>query len=126
METVQQIGEGIAQLCRQARFLDAVERYYSPSITSIEAVDFGLGKEQRGIQAIRDKHSFWEQHNETHGVIVTGPFIGTDATAHQFALHFVFDLTQKVTGARGPLSEMALYTVKEGKVVHEEFFYAMG
>ena len=126
METIKHIADDIAQLCREGHFLDAVERYYSASIVSLESVDFGLGKEQRGIEAIRDKHAFWEQHNETHGVTVTGPFIGTGASANQFALRFVFDLTQKATGARAPLSEVALYTVQNGKVVHEEFFYTMG
>lgn len=126
MNSVQQIAEDIAEICRHGRFLEAVERYYSPSIVSVEPVDFGLGKEQRGIQAIRDKHAFWEQHNETHGVTVTGPYMGTDRFSNQFALHFVFDLTPRATGVRGPLREVALYTVESGKVVHEEFFYTMG
>jgi hypothetical protein len=123
METVDQIATGIATLCRQGRFLDAVERYYSPSIVSIEAVDFGLGREQRGIEAIRHKHAFWEQHNETHSVSVRGPYLGTGPAANQFALHFLFDITRKATAVRGPLSEVALYTVVNGKIAHEEFFY---
>lgn len=123
METVEQIATEVASLCREGRFLDAVERYYSPSIVSIEAVDFGLGREQRGIDAIRHKHAFWEEHNETHGVMVRGPYLGTGPAANQFALHFVFDITRKQTGVRGPLSEMALYAVLDGKIAHEEFFY---
>lgn len=126
MSSVQQIAEDIAALCRHRRFLDAVERHYSPSIISVEAMDFGLGREQRGIQAIRDKHSFWEQNNETHGVTVTGPYVGTGELSNQFALRFVWDLTQKGTGTRSSLREIALYTVDGGKVVHEEFFYTMG
>ena len=123
METVEQIAKGVAALCREGRFLDAVERYYAPSIVSIEAVDFGLGREQRGINAIRHKHAFWEEHNETHGVTVSGPYLGMDPAADQFALHFVFDITRKATGVRSPLSEIALYTVAGGKIIHEEFFY---
>ena len=124
METVEQIAKGVASLCHEGRFLDAVERYYSPSIVSIESVDFGLGREQRGIDAIRQKHAFWEEHNETHGVTVSGPYLGTAPAANQFALHFVFDITRKATAVRAPLSEMALYTVRDGKIAHEEFFYA--
>lgn len=123
METVDQIATGIATLCREASFLDAVERYYSPSIVSIEAVDFGLGREQRGIEAIRHKHAFWEQHNETHSVSVRGPYLGTGPAANQFALHFLFDITRKATAVRAPLSEVAVYTVVNGKIAHEEFFY---
>lgn len=124
MDTVEQIANGVAALCREGRFLDAVERYYATSIVSIEAVDFGLGREQRGIDAIRHKHAFWEEHNETHGVTVSGPYLGTGPAANQFALHFVFDITRKATGVRAPLSEMALYSVMNGKIAHEEFFYA--
>lgn len=86
-------------------------------------MDFGLGREQRGIDAIRHKHAFWEEHNDTHGVVVTGPYLGTGPAANQFALHFLFDITRKATAVRAPLSEVALYTVVNGKIAHEEFFY---
>lgn len=123
MESVKDVATGIAELCRQFRFLDAVELYYAPSIVSVESLDFGLGREQRGIDAIRQKHAFWEANNETHGVSVNGPYLGIDAAANQFALNFVWDLTPKATGVRKELNEVALYTVENGKVVHEEFFY---
>ena len=34
-----------------------------------------------------------------------------------------FDTTSKATGQRSRMTEMALYTVKDGKVVHEQFYY---
>ena len=125
MDNVEQIATGIAALCREGRFLDAVERYYSPSIVSVEAVDFGLGREQRGIEAIRHKHAFWEEHNQTHGLTVNGPYLGKGAAGNEFALNFIFDITPRATGVRGALSEMALYRVENGKIAHEEFFYSM-
>lgn len=76
------------------------EANFSRDAQIAQAVDFGLGKEQHGIQAIRDKHAFWEQHNETHAVTVGGPYVGTGNFANRFALHFLFDLTQKATGVR--------------------------
>jgi ketosteroid isomerase-like protein len=50
---------------------------------------------------------------------VEGPFVADD----KFAVHYNFDVTSKPTGKRQPMEEMALYTVKDGKIVHEHFFY---
>jgi hypothetical protein len=44
MTTVKELAAGLIELCREGRFLDAIDRYYSPDIVSVEAVDFGLGK----------------------------------------------------------------------------------
>jgi len=62
---------------------------------------------------------WWEENNEIHGVEINGPFIGED----QFAVHYVFDTTFKPAGQRSKMEEMAMYKVKDGKVVHEHFFY---
>jgi ketosteroid isomerase-like protein len=43
-------------------------------------------------------------------------------------VRFKFDVTAKsgpMAGKRFVMDEAALYTVKDGKVVHEEFFYSM-
>jgi ketosteroid isomerase-like protein len=42
---------------------------------------------------------------------------------NQFAVQYTFDVTFKPTGQRTEMSEMALYTVKDGKIVREQFFY---
>jgi hypothetical protein len=36
------------------------------------------------------------------------------------------DVTFKGSGQRMQLDEVGLYTVKDGRIVREEFFYAMG
>jgi ketosteroid isomerase-like protein len=54
-----------------------------------------------------------------HDSKVNGPFIGEN----QFAVQFEFETTFKPTGQRSRMTEMALYTVKDGKIVHEHFFY---
>ena len=35
-------------------------------------------------------------------------------------------ITQKATNKRMTMDEIALYTIANGKIVREEFFYAMG
>ena len=48
---------------------------------------------------------------------MNGPFIGDD----QFAVQYTWDVTFKPTGQRIKNTEMALYTVKDGKMVQEQF-----
>lgn len=44
----------------------------------------------------------------------------------KFAVVHDYDITQKATGNRIQMREIALYTVKNGKIVHEEFMYPTG
>jgi len=40
--------------------------------------------------------------------------------------HYEFDVTFNDSGQRFKMEEVALYTVKDDKIVKEEFFYSMG
>jgi hypothetical protein len=75
--------------------------------------------EMSGIDAIRGKHEWWEANNEVHSIEANGPFLAQD----QFAVQFIWDATFKPTGQKQSMTEMALYTVKDGKIVREQFFY---
>ena len=75
--------------------------------------------EMRGIDAIRGKNERWVENNEIHTADAIGPFVGED----QFAVRYEFDFTAKQSGQRMQMSEMGLYTVKDGKIVREQFFY---
>jgi hypothetical protein len=77
--------------------------------------------ETSGIDAIRRKNEWWYDTYEVNAVEVHGPFLGKD----QFAVHYDFDTTNKVTGQRMQMTEMALYTVKDGQIVREQFYYHM-
>ena len=44
----------------------------------------------------------------------------------KFAVRFVMDITSKAMGdQRGTMDEIAVYTVADGKIVREEFYYSM-
>ena len=120
--SVAAIAEELVALCRAGKNLEAVEKFYSPTVVSVEPVAMpNMPAEMTGIQAIRDKHKWWDETNEVHSVEVNGPYIGRD----QFAVQHTFDTTFKPTGRRQKVTEMALYTVQDGKIVHERFFYHM-
>lgn len=110
----------LVALCRAGRNLDAIAKLYSPKIVSIEPMATPeMPAEMSGIDAIRGKNEWWLENNEVHSAEVNGPFVGGD----QFAVQYVWDATLKTTGQRTTMSEMALYTVKDGKIVREQFFY---
>jgi ketosteroid isomerase-like protein len=114
------VAQELVALCREGRNLDAVNRLYSPRIHSVESTGSPeMPAEMDGIEAIRGKHEWWETNNEVHSVEVNGPFLGDN----QFAVQFTWDATFKPTGERKKMTEMALYTVKDGKIVREHFFY---
>jgi hypothetical protein len=115
--SVKEVADGLVELCRKGDFGGCVERYYSPDIVSTEP--FGDPAEVRGLPAIQEKNAWWESNMEVHKGEVFGPFINGD----QFTVEFKFDITNKKTNERSIMDEIALYTVKDGKIVAERFFF---
>jgi ketosteroid isomerase-like protein len=114
------VANELVALCRAGRNLDAIAKLYSPKIVSIEPVGSEvMPAEMTGIDAIRQKNEWWFDNYEVNSSEVNGPFVGGD----QFAVQYMFDTTFKPTGQRSASTEMALYTVKDGKIVREQFFY---
>jgi hypothetical protein len=114
------VAQELVSLCRAGRNLDAIAKLYSTKIVSIEPAGVAaLPSETTGIDAIRRKNEWWFANYEIHDVEVNGPFVGE----HQFAVQYDFETTFRPTGRRGRMSEMALYTVQDGKIVREQFFY---
>jgi len=120
-----EVGKKLVELCRAGKSKQAIDEFYAPNIVSIEAVDMGqIPQRVEGIQAVRGKTEWWEANHTVHHGEAMGPFPHGD----KFIVHFKFDVTAKggkMAGQRMQLDEAALYTVKDGKITQEEFFYAM-
>ena len=100
---------------------DVVEqKWFAPGIESVEGV--GMSMAWSGKKAVLAKYRAWEAGHEIHDMTVDGPWVG----ATGFALRFKLETTDKSTGQRTPMEEIAVYTVRNGKVVREEFHYAIG
>ena len=120
--TTVDIGKAVAALCKQGKNQEAIDRFYSPNNESVEPVAMpGMGQTQKGIQAIKSKNQWWVDNHQICSGTVDGPYPHGD----RFILHFKYDVTPKHTGKRMTMDETGLYTVQNGKVVKEEFFYAM-
>lgn len=115
------VAEELVSFCKAGRNIDAINTLYSPDIVSIESMgNEQMPREMRGLDAIRGKNEWWRENNEVHSSRVEGPFVGDD---DKFAVYYNYDVTFKLNGKRNNMEEMALYTVKDGKVVREQFFY---
>jgi ketosteroid isomerase-like protein len=120
--TTAAVANELVALCREGKNMDAINKLYSPDIVSIESMgNEQMPAEMKGIEAIRGKNQWWVDSHEVHAATANGPYVGGD----QFAVHYIYDVTFKPTSKRMAMKEMALYTVKDGKVVREEFFYHM-
>jgi hypothetical protein len=119
-------GKQLVELCSKGRFLDAVDTLYARNVVSIEPQGApGMPAKMEGIAAIRGKNQWWGENHEVHDMQVEGPFVGPQKD--QFAVLFRLDVTNKPSGQRMKMSEVALYTVnRNGKIKQEEFLYNMG
>jgi ketosteroid isomerase-like protein len=120
-----QIGEKLVSLCSNGKNLDAIDSLYSADIVSVEAHGSPeMPAEMRGIDKIRGKNQWWYDNNEVHSAKVEGPYPHND----RFAVRFHYEVTPKAgpqKGKRLKMDEVGIYTVKNGKIVREEFFYSM-
>jgi hypothetical protein len=106
-------------LLKAGKHEEAAGRFNSPDIVSIEAME-GPGARVEGLEALKAKWEWWSSAHELHGATTEGPFINGD----QFAVVFDMDITEKASGKRSQGREVGLYTMKEGKVVEEKFYYS--
>jgi len=118
-----EVGKKLVELCQQGKNDQAIETLYSPDIVAIEAgAPPGQSPETRGLAGIKAKSAWWNENHIIHSATTLGPFPNGD----RFAVHFTYDITAKHMGnKRMVMDEIAVYTVKDGKIVREEFFYAM-
>jgi ketosteroid isomerase-like protein len=125
MSTTLEVGKKLAELCRQKKWMQAVDTLYSPDIVSIEAQPMPqMPQRMEGIKAVRGKTEWWEQNHDVHNCEVSGPWPHGD----RFIVTMKIDVTSKsgpMAGKRATFDEACLYTVKNGKIVQEEFFYDM-
>jgi ketosteroid isomerase-like protein len=120
--TTQEVANKLVELCSQGKFHEATDALYSDDIVSMEAgAPPGQSRESKGIAAIKAKGEWWVANHEVHAAAVEGPLVA----GSQFAVTFKMDITFKPENKRFKMEEIGLYKVKDGKIVYEEFFYAM-
>ena len=123
--TTQEIANQLVALCRAGKNIEAVDTLLSADVVSVEAMgDDTMPAVMNGRDAIRGKNEWWVANHKVHSAKVKGPYPHGD----RFAVIYDFEVTPAVgpmAGKRMRMEEIAVYTVADGKVTREEFFYDM-
>jgi hypothetical protein len=115
-----EVAREVTALLREGRTGEVEEKWLAPGVESVEG--HGASLVWTGKKAVLGKYRGWEADHEIHEMKLEGPWVG----ATGFALKYWVDVTQKSTGQRSTMEEIGVYTVRNGKIVREEFHFATG
>lgn len=121
-----QIGQQLVELNNQDKGREAVQTLYAQDCVSAEAIamEGQDSNEMQGVEAILGKHDWWESANEVHSSSAEGPFAFGD---DRFCVIYEMDITEKASGERTQMKEVATYYVNgDNKIYREEFAYPLG
>ncbi len=113
--SIEQVAKDFTAAIR-ANYAAGYQAFWSDDIVSLEPGEGTMARVE-GRAALLEKHAWWEANATEHSFSVEGPFVFGD----QFALRYVVDVT--MDGERSQMDEVAVYTVREGRIVEERFFY---
>lgn len=119
----EEVATKVVELVRKQAWYEALDTLYDDNIVSVEAYSAGGGPtETRGKEGVRGKIDWWVNAMEVHSFKASEPFIAHD----RFVVQYDADVTDKESKQRRQMSEVGVYTVKDGKIVREEFLPRVG
>src|SRR5689334_14550285 len=114
----QEVAKKVVELVRKQAWYEALDTLYDKDIVSVEArTQDGSSPETRGTDGVRGKIDWWVNSMEIHSFKVGEPFVAHD----RFVVQYDVDVTEKKSKNRFQMTEVGVYTVKNGKIVREEF-----
>jgi hypothetical protein len=119
----EQVAQAVVDLVERQAWYDALDSLYDDEIVSVEAsTRDGSSPEMRGKKAVRGKIDWWVNAMTVHSFKAGKPFVAHD----RFVVEYDADVTDKGSNRRFQLSEVGVYTVKNGKIIREEFLPRLG
>ena len=117
--TTAEVASELTSLWLAGEFRAAGEKYWAADVVSIEprAPLDGVDAQCRGIEAVREKNLRWFTAHGIEDLSLDGPFV----TGDHFALFA--DMLIAHGGRLIPHSEIAVFVVRDGKIVEERYFY---
>jgi hypothetical protein len=117
--TTQDVANRLQELFNENKWTEAQQELFSDDAESVEPENSPGMKSVKGIDAIRKKgEDFNNMVEEMHGGWSSKPIVAGNFIAVAMGM----DATYKGMG-RQKMDEIALYEVKDGKIVKEQFFY---
>lgn len=118
--STQKVANRLVELMRQGDGMTAINELYADNIISKEMPGFPE-EITKGKEAVTQKSIKWFNNvQEFHKGEISDPQIA----GNHFSCTMNFDITFKDSG-RQQMEEICVYEVNDGKIVNEQFFYAM-
>ena len=116
--TTQEVADRFNELAQQGQFEQVLEELFSQDAVSIEPAH-APWQTVHGLDAIKEKGKIWhDMTEEMHGGYTSAPLVA----GNFFTCTMGMDVTIKGQG-RMKMDEVAVYEVKDGKIVSEQFFF---
>jgi hypothetical protein len=117
--TTQEVANRFNELAQTGQWEQIHSELFADNAVSIEPPASQGMQSVEGLPAIQEKGKrFSEMVEEMHGGYSTPPVVG----GRFFSVAMGMDCTMKGMG-RQKMDEIAVYEVKDGKIVKEQFFY---
>lgn len=113
--SVEQVAQQFFNAVQEEREAD-YQAMWSDDIVSMEPGNGPMNRVE-GREQLLEKHKWWNENAEMHSFEMSGPYVVGD----QFAVNYSMDVT--MMGERSQSSETAIYSVRDGKIAEERFFY---
>jgi limonene-1,2-epoxide hydrolase len=119
--STEQVANQYVNWSREGKNFDIIDQLYADNIVSTEMPNWPGQTVTEGIKSVMEKNENWMANvQEFHGGTVSDPIIA----GRHFTVRLDFDVTFKDSG-RQQMEEVAVFEVKDGKIVNEQFFYDM-
>jgi hypothetical protein len=117
--STQDVANRLAELLKENKFHEAQEELYSEDAVSIEPVHSQGLQSVKGLDEIKKKgQQFNDMVEEVHGGYTSAPIVA----GNHISIAMGMDCTMKGMG-RQKMDEIAVYEVKDGKIIKEQFFF---
>ncbi len=117
--TTQEVANRLVALCRIGKYEEAIKELYAPEIVSVEPE----GMPDRivtGLAGIAAKSAKFEAMLEkVNTSVISDPIVAENF----FSCAMLMNVQFKGAPVAVDMDEICVYTVKNGKIVKEEFFY---
>lgn len=118
--STQEVADKLVQYCREGKNADAINELYDDNIVSQEMEGIPNTICRGKAEVLAKTKEWFDSVVEIHSSEISDPLVA--------GTHFTVAMNMDVTYKSGhmPMSEIAVYEVKNGKIVAEQFFYNVG
>lgn len=117
--TTQEVANRLVELCREGKNEQAVKELYAPEIVSVEP-EGAPNRMVKGLAGIAEKGiQFQSMIEKINSMSISDPIVAENF----FSCNMLMNVQMKGVPVAVDMDEICVYTVNNGKIVKEEFFY---